>query len=413
MIKRIKIRDFKSIRDVDLELDPVTVLVGRSGTGKSNLVQAIRFLRNLLIKPQEAVTCESGWPWIQPVGVEQPETSFEVVFAVPGQDRDYEYRIEFANSPSGARELVHEHLKLAGTMLYSRQRAKLAGAVLYSGERAFDLAPGASVEMGKWEWLAAPNLAVPPTHQSDLPMIGDFPALQDIVLAHAALSNAVGFYHFPSATLGQVPPNPHGRQFLQTVPGLHDDADNFRETLRAITQDFHRPELRKSLLAALRTVNPSIVSVELDSITSPQKVVVGHDANGKVLQLSLEQESDGLRRFYAHLLALYQTPPKLTLIFEEPENAIFPGALSVLAEEFKAAPREHRGQVILTTHSPILLDAFDVDNVRVVELKDGWTVVGRVAREQRDAVRDRLLTTGELLTVDRARVDEAAVAAAA
>jgi predicted ATPase len=38
MIKRIKIRDFKSIREVDLELDPVTVLVGRSGTGKSNIV---------------------------------------------------------------------------------------------------------------------------------------------------------------------------------------------------------------------------------------------------------------------------------------------------------------------------------------------------------------------------------------
>ena len=34
MIRRIKIRDFKSIREVDLELDPVTVLVGRSGTGK-------------------------------------------------------------------------------------------------------------------------------------------------------------------------------------------------------------------------------------------------------------------------------------------------------------------------------------------------------------------------------------------
>ena len=49
MIRRIKIRDFKSIRELDLELDPVTVLVGRSGTGKSNVVQAIRFLRNLLI----------------------------------------------------------------------------------------------------------------------------------------------------------------------------------------------------------------------------------------------------------------------------------------------------------------------------------------------------------------------------
>jgi predicted ATPase len=35
MIKRIRIRDFKSIGELDLELDPVTVLVGRTGTGKA------------------------------------------------------------------------------------------------------------------------------------------------------------------------------------------------------------------------------------------------------------------------------------------------------------------------------------------------------------------------------------------
>lgn len=128
--------------------------------------------------------------------------------------------------------------------------------------------------------------------------------------------------------------------------------------------------------------------------------MVGHRAGGRVFDLSLEQESDGLRRFYAHLLALYQTPPKLTLVFEEPENAIFPGALSLLADEFKAAPRENRGQVILTTHNPILLDSFDVDNIRVVEMRDGKTIVGPVSKEQREAVKDRLLTTGELLTVD-------------
>ncbi len=73
MIKRIKIYDFKSIRKLDLSLDPVTVLVGRSGTGKSNFVQAIRFLRNLLINPQQAIAYEGGWQRIVPVGEKHPE----------------------------------------------------------------------------------------------------------------------------------------------------------------------------------------------------------------------------------------------------------------------------------------------------------------------------------------------------
>ena len=113
-----------------------------------------------------------------------------------------------------------------------------------------------------------------------------------------------------------------------------------------------------------------------------------------------------MRRFYAHLLALYQTPSKLLLVFEEPENAVFPGALSLLADEFKAAPRENRGQVVITTHNPTLLDSFDVADVRVVEMRDGRTLVGRVSKEQQQSVRDHLLTTGELLTVDRARLDD-------
>ena len=84
-------------------------------------------------------------------------------------------------------------------------------------------------------------------------------------------------------------------------------------------------------------MNPSISSVELDDIQKPTKVVVGHKFDGKILALDLSQESDGFRRFYAHLLAIYQRPPKQTLIFEHPEDGIT-RARPLLAEEFKAAP---------------------------------------------------------------------------
>jgi len=237
-------------------------------------------------------------------------------------------------------------------------------------------------------------------------MLGRFPSLQHVVFAYAALSTGIGYYHFPSTALALPDATQHGQSLLQKIPGLSDTAANYLEVMRQITQDFRHPETRKSLLASIRMVNPSIVSVALDSLTSPGRAVIAHEAAGRVFELRLEQESDGLRRFYAHLLALYQTPPKVCLVFEEPENAIFPGALSVLAEEFIAAPREERGQVILTTHNPKFLDSFDVDNVRAVEMRDGKTVGGGVSKEQCQAVKDKLLTTGELLTSDVARLDE-------
>jgi len=388
MIRRIKIRDFKSIRELDLEIGPLTVLIGRGGSGKSNLVQGIRFLRNLLLNFQEAIIYELGWERIVPVGETRPKTSIEVFFNIPGTDIEYNYAVAFRTPGQqifpGQIQLAEERLSLGKEQIYSRKRT----------------------DAGQWEWKAVPKIILGSQVHDEQLILGQFPSLQSAAIANAALSSGIGYYHFPASALSLDPPPARGANLFQNVSGLLDNASNYQSVLRGITQDFHHPNIRKSLVASLREVNPSIESAELESLTNPYRVVIGHKAGNRIFSLYLDQESDGLRRFYAHLLALYQTPSKLTLIFEEPENAIFPGALSLLADEFRAAPRENRGQVILTTHSPALLDSFDVDSVRVVDMRDGYTVVGPVAREQREAVKEHLLNTGELLTVDRARTDE-------
>ena len=81
------------------------------------------------------------------------------------------------------------------------------------------------------------------------------------------------------------------------------------------------------------------------------------------------------------------------------------GAIALLADEFKSAPEAGRGQVILTTHSPNLLDQFDADDIRVVELDGFRTRIGKGSQEQREAIKERLLVPGELLTVDHARIE--------
>ena len=389
MIKRIKIRDFKSIRELDLTLDPVTVLVGRSGTGKSNTVQALRFLRNFLLGGQEnAANYEWGWERIVPVGEKRPKILIEATFSLPGEEDDYTYAIAFGcpgqQQFPGQITLRAESLALGKGVIFSR----------------------ICTDQNRWDWQKTPDVATLPNHNINGPIISMFPSLQKVVFAYAGLSSGIGYYHFPASTLSENLGLDQRGQFLQSVPGLSDNAHNYLTVMRGITQDFHHPNIRKSLLASLQAVNHSIASIELDSLTNPGRAIVGHTAVGRIFDLNLQQESDGFRRFYAHLLALYQTPPKLTLIFEEPENAIYPGALSLLADEFKAAPRENRGQVIITTHNPTLLDSFDVDNVRVVEMQDGKTLVGPVSKEQTADVKDHILTTGELLKIDQPRLDE-------
>jgi predicted ATPase len=44
---RIKIKGFKSIKELDLEIKPINVLIGANGSGKSNFISVFRLLENI------------------------------------------------------------------------------------------------------------------------------------------------------------------------------------------------------------------------------------------------------------------------------------------------------------------------------------------------------------------------------
>jgi predicted ATPase len=386
MIHRVRVKNFRSIRDVTVELSPVTVLVGRSGAGKSNFVDSIRFLRDLLSADpnrQDMNHVTSLWSNSRPATSPPTTTSFEITFSIPGVKEHYQYEITLHND-GPARSPVHERLLIGERCLFSQK----TGPNFQS------------------QWTSKPNLVQVP--DAGAIAISRLPSLSEVVIAYTALTSAIGIHTFSDQVLspGRKGPPRNNSESLEGAPGLRDDASNYLETLREIMSNLHDLSLRHNILSALRRVNKTIASVELDDIRRPTSVIVGHEFGDKILGLKLSQESDGLRRFYACLLAIYQSPAKQTLIFEHPEDGIHPGALSLLAEEFKSAPQNGRGQVILTTHSPLLLDHFEPDQIRAVQLDGLETRIGQISREQREAIEENLLDPGELLTVDPARIEE-------
>ena len=79
--------------------------------------------------------------------------------------------------------------------------------------------------------------------------------------------------------------------------------------------------------------------------------------------------------------------------------------MTALFEEFENYVRSERGQIILTTHSPQLLDHFSPEKIRVVSIKNLETRIGPLAPEQSESVHEHLMGPGELLTVDPARLE--------
>src|SRR5437868_2230582 len=97
MIHRLRVQNFKSIVDVAVDLSPVTVLVGRSGTGKSNFIQSLRLLRDALSSQQPNLVqlLQQQWSQMRPAIISDGPTSFEVEFSIGGIDERFKYQLSF------------------------------------------------------------------------------------------------------------------------------------------------------------------------------------------------------------------------------------------------------------------------------------------------------------------------------
>ncbi|MET9430466.1 AAA family ATPase [Streptomyces sp. NPDC003036] len=61
-ITRVRIEDYRSIAHCDVALGRITVLLGLNAAGKSNFLDALRFVRDALVSgPAEAVAARAGW----------------------------------------------------------------------------------------------------------------------------------------------------------------------------------------------------------------------------------------------------------------------------------------------------------------------------------------------------------------
>jgi predicted ATPase len=392
MIKRVRVVNYKCLGNVDVELGPVTILIGRSGTGKTTFVESLRFLRDYVAyRGDYALQFYGGWERILSATAQRPVTlSIEITFAVPGTEENYQYALTFQQPPQ-----VTQRTPTPPLFQPALQEEKLAlGSRTLFHHRAH-------------KWVIQPRILTQVTPGSLV--LGSLSGIPEVTRAHLFLTTGLGWYSFPDNVLLTTDNHPVHDPRLN-VPnghrsdtGLWDNGTNFLQAFSAITSNLRAWVQERDMVAALRQLNRSVAGLAI-RVPNRDAIEVSHEIAGAYLPLELSQESEGLRRFLAFLIALYQNPPKETLIFEEPEKGIHPGALAVLADQFKACAAEGRGQILLTTHSPELLNHFEPETLRVVEIENYQTRIGPVAAEQVEAIREHLLHPGELLTVDPARV---------
>jgi predicted ATPase len=328
-------------------------------------VQAIRFLRNSLHTRTLNPSTVGGFHRLLHLDYQKEPLVYDLTFFIPGLDAQFRYFLH-VRFPA---DQIEESLHIGDKELFHHAGGK---------------------------WIVAPDVVPLPIPNNV--MLGAIPGLQESTFAYIALRSGLGCYDFPGDVLVNS-----GNEVQPAEQGLADRAENYLVVAERILSDLSKAQSWKRIAKSMRAVNRAVGSLTLNA-PIPNQLDVGHQLNGRLLSFDVRQESEGFRRFLAHMLALYQNPSKQTLLFEHPESGLHPGVLEALAHEFKACPRDGRGQVILTTHSPQLLDYFPPESFRVVDIEKLQTRIGPVAPEQMAALREHLLHPGELLTVDPARL---------
>jgi predicted ATPase len=385
-VRRVKLRNYKSIAYCDVELGPLTVLVGRNGSGKSNFLDALAFVRDALRTPLvHAIVDRGNAPAVWRRGMDHREPlaiDFELDL---GDGRLAAYALELAKAWKGYKFWV----------LSERLEIRHVG----SGESSFF-----DVDCGK---VAATSLDFPmPPVSSDRLYLVNASAFQEFRDVYDALQ-MMGFYNFATDAMRSTlvyPPNDRGELLRRGGWNILSVID------RLVTES---PGVMERLNGYLATIVPGVTGVEVRKNDENEslvfRLVIG---DGRPPERFLaDSMSDGTLRALGALVAVAQLADGSNSVrlvgIEEPETALHPAAAGALMDALQEAAVS--GQVVVTTHSADLLDELELESDRllVVQSRDGVTEIGPIDRASRQIVKEHLLTTGELLRMDQLEVDRA------
>ena len=376
MITRVQVKNFRNLADIDVQLGPLTVLVGRNGTGKSTFLDALRFVRDALYFGLDRVVRQrGGFDAICSWSPNRPISDVEISIEFEEDDEKARYSFAFGAGQPGLFDVRHELLEIV--------RSSSGQMTGFETEDGVWVTPPSSLLQTDRETAAAIRIG---SSVLMLPLVNNFASFNHTVLKNITATKFYGI--FPNTL--RLPQ----RQVGDII--LSEDGQNLAESLR---NTIRQRRYYLDLVAALGCVVAGVRNVRVQEVGSYLVTELEHEMqNGQTTWFPLAQESDGTLRVLGLLAALYQGAPHSLIAIEEPELSIHPGALAMLSEVIEEAAT--RSQVLITTQSPDLISRFSADQLRVVERVGTDTRIGPIDEGQREAINAQLFSAGDLLRIE-------------
>ena len=108
---------------------------------------------------------------------------------------------------------------------------------------------------------------------------------------------------------------------------------------------------------------------------SPPQVLIRIREKGLQRNLELWDLSDGMLRFLCLATSLFNPSPPPVVKIDEPESGLHPRLLPIVGDMIKTAAED--SQIIITTHSPDLLNSFELEDIAVISREHSKAVWSR------------------------------------
>lgn len=373
-IERVRLQNYKSIRRCDVSLAALTFLVGPNGAGKSNFFDALRFVADSLNTTiDHALRDRGGINEVRRRSGGHPNNfSVRLEYRLQSGHTGH-YAFQVAAQPRGGFKVHREECLVRS----SEALGEPATFNVEGGQVSSTIEPFPRASVDRLSLVAAS-------------------AIEPFRLVFDALAG-MGFYNLnPGAIRELQPPDPGVL--------LARDGSNLASVIGELA--IRDAVSKRRVEEYLSKIVPTVRGVDKKVIASRETLEFRQEVAGAShpWRFNAVNMSDGTLRALGILVALFQggngdgIGRRASLIaIEEPEVALHPAAAGVLLDALTEA--SGRVQVLVTSHSPDLLDSKDVatESLVAVDVVGDLSVLGPVDEVGRGALYDRLFTPGELL----------------
>lgn len=337
-LDKIRVAGFKSVRDQEVELRPLNVLIGANGAGKSNFIAAFRLLNDILNENLQVAVGRAG-------GADR------LLFFGRKQTDEILLRLQFGRNaylcrlvPTADDSLVFQEEQV---YFQGRDHGTPYSESLGSGHKETALRRAAS-------------------------------AVSRVTIADHVVRAIESWkiYHFhDTSEAARV------RQTgdLDDNERLRPDASNLAAFLYRL-QETHA-EVFQNIVDTIRLVAPFFGKFNLrPDPLNPRKIRLEWQENGSDAYFDAHDLSDGTLRFISLTTLLLQPKPPTTILLDEPELGLHPYAITVLAELFRSAAE--RTQMLVSTQSVTLVNQLQPEDAIVVDRENRESVFRRFGEDE-------------------------------